>query len=151
MFGFRFTDAQFDFAGVVIGLRNDAGLHLLDDSHHIIHQRVGERVGDDFLHLAGFYLRVGDGISSGFTVGDNQTGCTEIHTTIVAHHDDEDIREFVAVDLSEDGFTSSAGGLAVVVGSELQSFRAEHVGIAHVAGIEVFLAIAGKDVLDFLN
>jgi len=151
LFGFRFADAQTNLARVVIGLRNDARLHLLHDAHDVVHHGVGERVGDDFLYLARLNLRMGDGIGSGFAVSHDETGSAEVHATIIAHDDDEDIRELIAVDLPEDGLAGSRRRLAVVVGAELQSFRTEHVGVTDVSGVEVFLAIAGKDVLDFLD
>ena len=151
LFCFGFADAETDFTGVVVSLADDAWLHLLDDSHHLVHQRVGERVGDDFLYLARFNLCVGNGVGSGLAIGDDKSAGAQIHAPVVAHHDDEDIGEFVGVDLSEYGLAGCAGGLAIVVGTEVGTLRAEHIGVADMAGVVIFLAIAGQKVLDLVD
>ena len=47
--GFTSTDGESDGAGVVVGLGNDAGRHLLDNAHDVVHHRIGEGVVNDFL------------------------------------------------------------------------------------------------------
>ena len=59
------TDGEGHLAVVVEGLRQDGGLHFLDDAHHLVHQGVLEDDGDLLIH--GFLDDggSGDGLGSG--------------------------------------------------------------------------------------
>ena len=105
LFCFGLADREYDLAGVVIGLGNDTRIHVLDNTHDIVHLWIGERILHQFLHLTGFNSGMRNGISRCLTIGYDKTTGPQVHTPIVAHHHDEDIREFIGIDLSEDGFT----------------------------------------------
>ena len=75
----------------------------------------------------------------------------QLHPTEVADHQDEDVRQLVGVDLSEDGFASCSAGFTIVVGPENKSFVAEHVGVADVASIVVFLLVFVEQKLHLLH
>jgi len=151
LFSLGFADTETNLASIVVSLADDTWLHLLDDAHHLVHHRAGERISDDFLYLARLDLCMGDGIGSGLAIGNDESAGTEVHTPIIAHDYNQDVGKFVGVDLSEYGLTGCAGGLAIVVGTEIGTLRAEHIGVADMAGIVVFLAVAGQKVLDFID
>ena len=105
--GFTSADGKADGAGVVVGLGNDAGRHLLDDAHDVVHQGIGEGVVDDFLDKARLHLCMGDGIGGSLPISDNKSAGAEINAAIVSNDDDKDVGELVGVDLTEDGLACS--------------------------------------------
>ena len=42
MFCLTFTDAKSNFTGIIIGLRDNAWLHLFNDTHYFVHFEDGE-------------------------------------------------------------------------------------------------------------
>ena len=90
---------------------------------------------------------MGNGIGSSFTVGYNQATRAEIHTAIIAHHDNENVGEFIGIDLSENRLSGSTRRFTVIIGAKLRTCGTQHISIAYVAGIVVFLAIPGNQLL----
>ena len=100
-------------------MADDTRIHVLDDAHHIVHLRIGKGILHDFLYLTRLDSSVVDGISSSLAIGYDESAGAKVDTTILTYHDDEDVRQFVAVNLSEDGLACCARWLSIVVGTEL--------------------------------
>lgn len=145
------TNGEGHEAVAIEGLREDGGGFLLHDTHDLVHQRIFKGDGDLLINR----LLDDGGGSDGFCgcglVGLDEPAGAKFDSAEIADNKDEDVGQFVAVDLSEDGFPCSSAGLAVVVGSEGEALMAKHIGVANVAGIVVFLLVFFKDVFYFLN
>ena len=147
----RLTNGQFDGAGIVELLFHDTRIHLLHDTHHLVHHRIREMILHNLLHLSGDDLRMINGISGRCLISHNQSAGTQVHTPVITHNDNQDIRKLIRVDLSQDGFSCRATEFAIVVSPELQPVGPKHVGIAHMTGIKVFLPVLSDDLLDLRN
>ena len=101
LFGLREADAEAYFAGVIVSLTDDARIHLLDNAHDVVHHGVGESVGHYLFYLTRLYLTVGEGVGRCFSIGDDESAGAKVHASVVAHDDDETIRQFCGVDLAE--------------------------------------------------
>ena len=149
--GERPADGQSDFAGVVKGLADDAGLHIFDDAHHIIHHHIGEAVGNFLLDEPFLLHSMVDGIGCRLAVGHDESAGAQQDTAKIADDHHEDIGEFPAVDLSQDRLAGSAARFAVIVGSELVAFMSQHISPADVSCVEVFLAVLGHNLFHLVN
>ena len=63
--------------------------------------------------------------------------CAELHAAKVADDKDNDVGQFVGVNLPEDRFAGCAARFAVVVGAERLALGTNHIGPADVAGVVV--------------
>ena len=84
-------------------LVHDTWLHLFHDTHHTIHHRISKLIGDMLFDQPFFYLGMRDSICGCGAVSHDKPRRTELYSSEIAHDTDEDIRQIVAVDLSEDG------------------------------------------------
>ena len=98
-----------------------------------------------------FYLGMRDSICGCGAVSHDKPRRTELYSSEIAHDTDEDIRQIVAVDLSEDGLAGCRRGLTVIVGTKLLAFCPYHVSIAAVACVIIFLAGRSDDIHSFLH
>lgn len=104
--GFGLADAETELAGIVEGLAEDAGLHVLNNAHDVVHLWIGERKDYLLLHLTGLDGGMGNGVDGCLAVGNDESAGAEVYAAIVAHDDDEYVGELVGIDLSEDGLAS---------------------------------------------
>ena len=74
----------------------------------------------------------------GLAVCGYQPRSTQFYAAEVTDHHNNHIGELQGVYLPEDGFSGSAGRLAVVVAHKLRAVGTKHVRPAHMAGVEVF-------------
>ena len=117
----------------------------------MVHQGVFEGNGDLLINRLLDDCGGCDGFCGCSFVGLDESAGAEFDSAEIADNKDEDVGQFVAVDLSEDGLPSSSAGLSVVIGSEGEAQMAKHIGVANVAGIVVFLLVFLKDAFYLLN
>ncbi len=94
-------DRQLDAAGIVESLIHDARIHLLDNPHHIIHHRIGEIIGYDFLYLLRYLLAMRQGIYRCFTIGNDQSAGSQLDSSEISDDNNQDIRQFCLCYLSQ--------------------------------------------------
>ena len=67
---------------------------------------------------------MGNGVGSSLTVSHDKTAGAEVDTAVIADDDNEDVRQFSSINLSENGFAGRRRRLAVVVGAKVFPLRA---------------------------
>ena len=80
--------------------------------------------------------------SAAAAIGYNQSARTQFDASEITHYDNQYIRQFVGIDLSQNRFACRARRLTVVVGTEVLPLMPQHIGVAHVAGVVVFLLVS---------
>ena len=84
-------------------------------------------------------------------VSHDKTSRAEIHASVISYHDYQNVGKVVGKYLSEYRFACRAAWLSVIVGLEVGFLRSQHVGIAYVASIVVFLSVFLHNLLHLVS
>ena len=142
---------KLDGARIIKRLIHDAGIHLFHNPHHIIHHRIGEIVGHDFLHLLRHLLAMRQGVYRSFTIRYNQTAGAQFHASEITDYHNENIRQFGFRNLTQDRLARRRRRLTVIVGTEFGALRTQHISITTMSGIVIFLTVSGNNLLHLVN
>ena len=86
-----------------------------------------------------------------FTISNNQSAGTQLHTSEIADDDNENIRQFRLRDLSKDRLASRRRWFTIIIGTKLGALRTQHIGITTMSGIVIFLTVPGNNLLHLVN
>ena len=138
MFDFRLTDGECDGTGVVELLVYNARAQFLHHPHDPVHHHIREIIFYDLLHQFLHLLGLGNGYLSRSTISHNQSTRSQVDPAIVPDHHDEDIGQFIGIDLTEYRLSGCGRWFTIVHSPEKRPFSPQHIGIAYVAGIKIF-------------
>ena len=124
-----------------IPLTDNRRLFLLDNAHDGVHERILKEKRDFLVHR--FFYNPGRlySLDSRRLIGLYQTARPQLDSTEITDDDNQNIRQSVRINLSQNRLARCAGGLSVVIGTEILPFMSQHIGIATMARIVILLLI----------
>ena len=126
-------------------------MHIFHHLHHIVHHGVSEGVGDFLLHQPGFYLAMLYGVGSSCAISHDKSARAEVYSAIIPDYYDKNISKLIRVYLTKDRFACCCRRFAIVVSTKFETLCTKHIGITHMTGIVIFLAIPVDDFLCFIH
>lgn len=138
------TNSENDFTIDAKVLTYDTWLHVFYNMHNPIHHWVCKLVCDGFFNQPFLYLSMVNGIGGGSTISYNKTARTEVNSTIIAYHDNQNVCKTMTVYLSEYRFACRRRRLTIVVCPKVVTFCSKNIGIATMTRIIIFLAVGGN-------
>ena len=135
---------------IVEPLFDYARLHILDDTHYVVHGRVGECDLESAVHRAAYYRAVLQNGRRRLSVSLYQTGNAELRAAEVPHDHHQRIGHIGREQLPEDRLAGCRRGFAVIVGAERRAVVPEPVGVAVMRRIVIAFAQCIEMLFDLL-